>query len=222
MSEARSSLEQALSFDMLAEAEKITGRSYKDDDSTTWLGMALGMHNGVEKRALLEANNDTHSSQPLAEWIAVVKSMGFHLLHEQEVPGTADKFRMWWKPGLLLVSDSYRGDKVVNGAKVYFNYRGPRGSMYRCSSGWAGEQDGVDVWEGSYDAREGLRFALERMEAAGEFLPVWVKAPFLWLLHYADSKAEGYDYKAINAQRIALLPEEVRAAISPDSSLTTD
>jgi hypothetical protein len=36
----------------------------------------------------------------------------------------------------------------------------------------------------------------------------------MWLLHYMDTKVKGYDYKAITADRIAMLPEDVRTAIS--------
>ena len=54
---------------------------------------------------------------------------------------------------------------------------------------------------------------MERMEAAGEFLPTWIKPSFLWLLHYMDTKKEGYSYDAINAERIAMLPPHVQSAI---------
>ena len=40
----------------------------------------------------------------------------------------------------------------------------------------------------------------------------------LWLLNYAESRTNQQDYRAINEQRIALLPEDVRRAITvPDA-----
>jgi hypothetical protein len=73
---------------------------------------------------------------------------------------------------------------------------------------------GGGVYE-SLDCREAIRYYLGKMRETGTFLPVWENRPFLWLLHYMDTKDEGYDYKAITASRIAQLPEHVRNAITP-------
>ena len=44
---------------------------------------------------------------------------------------------------------------------------------------------------------------------------MWKERPWLWLLNYMDSKEEGYDYNAINEQRIAALPTGVRVMRGP-------
>jgi hypothetical protein len=49
----------------------------------------------------------------------------------------------------------------------------------------------------------------------GEFLPQWVEQPLLWLLHYRDTDTPDYDYAAINAERIGLLPRWVQTMITP-------
>jgi hypothetical protein len=54
-----------------------------------------------------------------------------------------------------------------------------------------------------------LIFNLENLFANGEFVNPWPALPFMWLLHHGDTKIEGYDYKAITDERIALLPENV-------------
>jgi hypothetical protein len=41
----------------------------------------------------------------------------------------------------------------------------------------------------------------------------WIRQPFLWLLHYGDTKVAGYDFDEINQQRIAMFPTEVQEAI---------
>lgn len=207
-------IEQALSYDALSEAGRITGNSYKEDDATVWLGMALMQEQRKVKNELLSANRDTNSwGQTLAEWMAVVEDMGFRLILTDDIPGTGDKFRIWWRDGVLLKADSYSGDTTVNIGSAHFNYHGPRNAMHRCSSSWACDKDGVAVWDGSRDAREGLRFALDRMADAGTFLPKWEKQGFLWLLHYKDTKDKDYDYTAITAERIARLPVDVQDAI---------
>jgi hypothetical protein len=71
------------------------------------------------------------------------------------------------------------------------------------------------VWSGYFDGREAVRYHLGLMETNGDFLPTWEFKPFIWFLHYADTKVPGYDYEQINKERIAMLPEHVRNAITP-------
>lgn len=207
-------IEEALNFDALSHAEKLTGRSYKSDHDTEQLGLGLHLAHGERKRDLLRSAGDTYWAQPMLEWIGVVEALGFELVHVEPIPTTQDVFRIWWRDdGLLLKADSYWGDKSVNSANVHFNYCGPRGAMHQCSNGFAGEVAGEAVWRGNRDAREGLRFALDRMQSQGRFVNPWLEQGFLWLLHYMDTKQEDYDYRAITAARLAKLPERVRAAI---------
>ena len=211
-------LEDALAYDPIAEAEKLTGLDSRKSDAVAWLGMSLMHKQREEKNALLFLNRDTNSwAQSLEEWTSVIVEMGFEEILCDEIPGTQDKLRIYWRKadGVLLVTDSYNG-KSANSATAYFNYRGPRDAMHQTSNGFAKEVDGVEVWEGSRDAREGLRHALDSMAEAGQLLPVWVKRPFLWLLHYNDTKPKDYDHKAITEERIARLPEDVRKAITPE------
>lgn len=73
------------------------------------------------------------------------------------------------------------------------------------------------VWVGDHDCREAVKTNILGLIDNGVFLPKWKKRPFLWLLHYMDTKTEGYDYEAITNERIAMLPEDVRKAITPDA-----
>lgn len=211
-------LKDALDFDPIAEAERMVGISYKEDDAVTWLGMGLQQLHRQKADALLFLNRDTNSwNQNLQEWIEVVEGMGFELVAFGEIPDSNDKWRIWWMKGILLFSDSYHDDTQVNGANAWLNYKGPREAMHQCSNGFAMEIDGVPVWTVQRDAREGLRFALQEMGQSGEVLSKWVKRPFMWLLHYNDTKTEGYDHKAITESRIQLLPPHVQEAISPNT-----
>jgi hypothetical protein len=204
----------ALSFDPFDAAQRISGESYKTSPDTEMLGVALHLLNGERKREMLRESGDTHWGQSMPEWIATVEGLGFRQVFCMDVPDSEDKYRIWWREdGLLLHADSYYSGESVNSAKVYFHFRGPRNAMQRCSNGFAGEQDGQQVWAGDYDAREGLRYALERMESMGEFVNPWLKRPFLWLLHYQDAKVEGYDFRAITEARIRQLPDFVQRCI---------
>ena len=84
------------------------------------------------------------------------------------------------------------------------------------------EEDTSGIKSGHSDGREALRHGLAKLEKAGEILPVWVDRPFLWLLHYGDTKIPGYNYEAINNERIAMMPEWVREMITPAPSVEAE
>jgi len=207
-------LRKALDFDPIHEAEQLAGKTHHGDDSVVWLGMALGHKQRETTDALLFLNRDTNSwSQTREQWEAVVLEIGFELVLCLPIETTRDFYRIYWKPGLLLCTDSYNNDTVVNGATCYFNYQGPREAMHKCSSGPI--KGSEDIWSGSRDGREGLRFALDEMSQQGQLLPTWIARPHLWLLHYMDTKVEGYDWKAITKAMVEMLPAHVQQSITP-------
>ena len=213
-------IKELLSHDSLHEAEKLAGKSYKEDLDVARLGMVLGMQKNEETKAMMYLTKDTHFSQTLAEFKEVLVDMGFKEVYVCDIPegsySKGDKFYIYWNPeGLLICFDSYNGNTSVNGGSCYFNYAGDRDAMFQCSNGFAGEVDGVNVYSGHKDVREGLRFTLNQMKENGKILDKWIERPFLWLLHYMDTKVEGYDYKKISEERIAQLPKEVQEAITP-------
>jgi len=207
-------VKEALEYDPLHEAERATGKHWSESETTGLIGMALALEHNRHKAKVLAATDDTHFGQTLQQWNATIERLGFEKVLDEPIEGTGDRYRIWWRSGVLLSSDSYYDDTSVNSANAYLNYRGPRDGMYGSSNGHIADVDGAPVWDCGKDAREGFRFFLTRLEASGEILPVWIKQPFLWLLHYKDSKQPNYDYKTISADRIARLPEHVRSALS--------
>lgn len=231
-------LAEALAYDPIAEAEKLVGKSYKDEeagDGVAALGFLMMRRQREKTDALLLLNDDTNSfTQSFEEFTGVVRRLGFELVLEDEFqsqewnpgdPTHTEKYTVWWRDGLLLTVESYSGFKQigVNSAKFYGFWKadGEREDvwdvMHGCSGGLVkGWQEGEPyVMNLSFDCREGLRNKLAQLEAVGSFLSEWPEKPFLWLLTYMDSKAEGYDYRAITAERISRLPEHVRKAITP-------
>lgn len=72
------------------------------------------------------------------------------------------------------------------------------------------------------DIREGLFRHLNDMERHGTFLSEWRAKPFMWLLTWSESRYSGGSkdkYTKIVEERIASLPEHVRAAISCPGAL---
>lgn len=213
------SIEALLSFDPLAHAEDVTGASYKSDEATMALGVLLHMDHGKEKADALRLSADSYFNQPLPEFIAFLEGIGFVQILCDDIQETADergnKYRIFWRDGVLVSFDSYWEDSRVNGGNAYLFYQGQRDAIFQGSSGMVRGTDDDPVWEVSFDVREGLRFRLDRLSDAGRILSQWPAERFLWLLHYRDTKQEGYDYKAISNARIAHLPEHVRLAITP-------
>ncbi len=208
-------LDAALRFDPLAEAERITNESYKDDSDTMMLGIGLALLHNERKADLLRGADDSYYGIGFGDMLALLARMGFEEVLRDAFAGRygPDEYVvLWHQDGLLATCESFDGR--LNTAKVLYNYRhdsgGYPGGGLTSSGGMRGE-----VWVGDHDAREGIRHNLGRMYAAGRFLDQWVERPFLWLLTYADSDVEGYDHQAITERRIARLPEQVRERITP-------
>lgn len=227
-------LREMLTFDPLAEAERITGQSYKDNEgmnAATGLGMALMWEHAAQKNAVLTARGDTTFSNKLERYQAIIEANGFE--HVLRVPfqhyDTPDALMVYARrDGLLLAFDTFSDESTVNGGHLYYNWR----PSPQCAAdheywgitspgGWkrADGRDGPitedDVWRGNHDCREALIYNIDRLTANGEFVSPWIERPFIWLLHYGDTKQD-YDYDAINAERIAMLPSWVREMIGPE------
>ena len=216
----RDEIPEMLEVDPLSLAEKMTGKSYKEDSGTLQLGMLLHLKHVQQTAAVLKACGDSQFAEPLESYLSIIKAEGFEEvlcmpIQDPEFSHT-NQFHIFWHPdGILLVFDTYFGNGV-SGGKFYYNWRPKEGleQWYRyVSSG--GMKEGR-VWVGDHDCREAIRHHIADLRANGVFLKKWVERPFLWLLHYMDTKVEGYDYAAINEERIARLPKHVRDAISPE------
>lgn len=225
-------LDDLLRFDPLYAAETLTGHSYKEDDQTQALGLSLHLDTGVSKRKALKATGDTHLSSSLAEQLEVMESLGFETVLLDSFEGSdyglgspEESYRIMWHPeGVLATVESYQG-LGRNSTKFYYNVRFSQetmGKYYRyTSSGHFHTYDQENenyIWVGNHDGREAFKHHLTRLGLAGEFLSEWIEQPFLWLLTYTESKVEGYDYEAINEERISRLPKNVRNAITPQES----
>lgn len=214
-------INDALHFDPLAEAERVTGSLYKGSMETIELGVMLMQTHGVKKKQMLEANDDTTLSNKLDRYLRIVGEEGFREI--LKVPFTSPSsqkkeclYVMYHdSDGILLVFDTYGGDHV-NGGKFYYNIRlEPKASGHRVTSSGSYRQVGDGyVWVGDHDCREALRHHITQLRAHGEFVKEWVEQPFLWILHHGDTTFEDYDYEMINSERIAMLPIEVQRSIS--------
>lgn len=217
-------LKDLLNFDSLDTAERMTGRSYKEHEDVVGLGFLLLQDNSRQKEVLLRAIDDSLFSNKLSDYTRIIAAEGFEKVLEIpfEVKESYDpaprqeKFFVYWKAceGLFLCFDSFNGDSV-NGGHIYFNLEAPEYISYDVpySGGYMKRDDGHKILVGDIDCREAIRTRLNGIREQGKFLPVWEEQKFMWLLHYGDTRNEGYDYKKINQERITQLPENVQKAI---------
>lgn len=220
-------LDKLLGTDGLAEAEKITGKSYKEDEDTMRLGFGLHIANTEAKAQALRERGDTTFSFSWDDTVRIFRELGFSIVHGHRFDGgyaghEDERFVVLWRPdGVLATAESYGRDR--NTANLYYNWRPTSeealGNTYEFTSSGGFHTESYDrgekVWVGQHDVREAMRYKLSKLEAHGEFLPAWVERPFLWLLDYSQPKVAGYDYTSINEDVIASLPEHVRSAITP-------
>lgn len=214
-------IDALLKFDPLAEAEKVTGRSYKDDEGTMWLGMGLLAASGDAKAAALSHAGDTHMRISYQDAVSVFTGLGFEPVLTEEFNGgyeghERETYQILWHPdGILATLESY--GEGLNSGQVLYNWLAPDEEAYgRNVSSGRGIQDPRGwILVGHHDAREGVKRTIQRMRSKGRFLSTWRERPFLWLLNYVEGRDQSGAYRELTEARIAALPTYVREAITP-------
>jgi hypothetical protein len=236
-------LDEILNYDPLAEAEKLTGKSYKEDKRTMSLGFIEHIRHTADKRKTLHNLDDTSYSEDIERWTRITKDLGFEeVLHapfegtkyreDQDAP--KEYLSICWHPcGILMKWDTYRGNR--NSASIYFNWTAndqskPWGPDLPISGGMVNPPEGKEdicTLCAHIDIREAFRHTMKKLFHYGKFETPWIEQPHLWLLHHEDEqkieKDSGGDwkvssemYKNVNLERISQLPEHVRNVICPN------
>lgn len=231
---------QALRYDALLEAEKLTGTSYKDDKLTESLGMALHLRHVQTKRKLLEAAGDTRFGMAWPDFKALLPKLGFEIVLTEAFPdeeGRQEEAICAWSAerGALLWAETYHLNYVwddpafaakyppgINSGKVYFTWRPNDDHEWSLEGASHGPIKGCADYltrHVDYDIREGLGHFLSLAEEHGQFIKPWPEPSRLWLATYMDNHRApknwlgGDYYDKVTGARVAKLPAEVRAAI---------
>lgn len=217
-----------LRFDPLSAAEKITGHDYKTDEGTSSLGMLMHMSHNERKASALKSSGDTHWGITFEDALRVFESEGFEIVVDDpfvgkawgDEPDRAERFVIMWNSlGVLLHLDSYAGS--INGGGMNYAIRfhaKPEDVDWtlRSSCSWV-NFDTDPVMVGHHDIREGFRYNFRRLRDAGTFVTPWPDSMMFYLRNYSDKETS---LNVATARYIAMLPDDIRAAIgqSQDSS----
>lgn len=202
--------EQALEFDALSTAEKITGESYKEDESTSMLGLLLNFQHNKKKDKILQDKHDTVYSMQREDYIDVVEDIGFEqLLHDrfEGKEGDEEHLYIYWDydRGIFLYFETYSGitHDSVNSAGFTYNWIPDDDSDWYGATSSGTMTDGC--WIGHHDGREGLRTKIERLEKYGDFVAPWIEPDSMTVPigHSEDRKGE------VLVDRFKRLPNDV-------------
>ncbi|MFA5994289.1 MAG: hypothetical protein WC823_04995 [Parcubacteria group bacterium] len=211
-----------LNVDAFSVAEMLTNRSYKNHSATAHLGRILHLLKGVVIGTTLKKMDDTVFSNKLSNYLRIIQEEGFQILLTlpfSDKEGCEEKYYICFhkEDGILLSFDTYGGDSI-NGGHFYYNWQPSNNDPkngYKVLSSGGYRKDGAEfIWAGHHDCRETLRLHIYDLRKNGKFVTPWIEQPFIWLLHYMDTKNPSYDYKAINKERLAMLPPEVLQSIT--------
>lgn len=209
-----------LNFDALGEAEKITGISYKDDESTRAFGFAMLIENNKRKQEELALRNDTHFKISFFDAVNIFEDHGFETVYSETFTDSKpwsskkeDTFKIMWRDGILITCGSYYGGETLNSASMYYNWAtdDENGSVWEVmSSGHVFKTDEDYGIAGNHDIREGFVHILAKLEDKGRFLNTWVENPSIWLSNYSERD----NFKENTTRKMNLLPEEIQKAIN--------
>jgi hypothetical protein len=209
-------LQEALDYDGLYEAEKITGKSYKDDQETLLLGLKMNQEATERRRRLMRANDDTSFDSSLKDILRIAKSEGFReVMRDTYLHGRdklPDELIVLFKDdeGILLVIDTWKiegEEDKANGVNIYFNFD--------CGeSGWGPEHSSgrilrnnpelnPRIYVGNTDVREGLKVRLNEGRSHGKYINPWFGPQTIY--KFATKGEAGS-----NKRRYEALPQEVR------------
>ncbi len=215
-------LNEVLNFDGLAEAEKLTNKSYKEDKETEGLGFLATMLNQERKSDILKETQDSHNSISPKEMIELMKLEGFTKLHQK----TTSRVDEWIKDStekeyttqyyywnyidkVLAVFETWNKNTKINSAKMYYSVKVNEWSDLRgCTSSGCFDSD-LKTWNGDHDIREGFRHNLNKLREISTLVNWADEDRFLWLLTYMETDIENYDYEAINKEVLSHFPEDV-------------
>ena len=226
--------EKSLHIDALDLAERMSGKSYKEDEETGMLGMSLQMMLSAQKKQLLQEQDDIHHGSGIEEYLRIMKELGFEIVYTEPFsvrqnpnePITNEMYYIMWHPTRFILASIESYDKTsLNSSKWYFAYKPISSDDYykqnfHFSGSWYGAREDLPrsewVWVGNWDAREAIKHEIIKCDMSGKFVE-WPCTQFLQLNTYGDwKKCESHNYSPadeMTKKRFNALPDHVKSVI---------
>lgn len=217
-------IEAHLNFDSLDAAEKMTGKSYKDDEETSKLGLFIQMQHSQQKKKLLQSTSDLYYGCPFKDAIILALDLGFTPIwnkvydyqgqYDEEM--RTEEFVIMYHPnGYLASFSSYSGfgekEPSLNTANMVFQIESQsyfhwcRDNDTSLSSSRKpllieGDPDKLVHHLFDMDIREGFKHKFEKLEAMKLVMPEWTVSDRLYLLvpYLEYDKNQCNDFGAID------------------------
>jgi len=128
---SKDAMKKILEFDPIDVAEKISGKSINENETTESFGIALAFGASQIKKKMLKQNEDLYMGISLVEMQEVLSKMGFERVFWRQFENsgreevTIEYHFAFWHPTkfLFFTGESYGGNQI-NGAKVYGYWKG--------------------------------------------------------------------------------------------------
>jgi hypothetical protein len=221
-----------LNLDPLLTAEKLTGKSYKEDKETALLGMFINQMKSKVVANFRQSEKDTYYQIGWDEFKNLIVERGFTIDYqnrfEYEEGRKPEEIIAHWGFVLLHATSfqwSHKEEETLNGGYIYFQTVGNLSNIFsinHISGGCTGHLDipgdydqlkimdkNLDrdrfIFGGQFDVRDGLFSFLDGLDAISRFIPI-EKKQFIWCLNYGETKVKGYDVDKITRSKIHTVP----------------
>jgi hypothetical protein len=166
---------------------------------------------------------DTEFFQSWTDFLKVLESNGFKIGYHNTFldEGKTESELIAYHPmGVIVYANSFRGN--MNHGTAYLEATPKTNDedaikdlFMAVHSGGLHDSGDVTFIDSSWDIRGGLMSEINIIESVGDIVPSWRdNKRFLWFVNYTEDDVEGYDYKKITNDKIALLPEEAQRIIN--------
>lgn len=189
-----------IKFDAFYEAEKITGKSYKTDEATSNLGLALSRKHAKQTKEILAHIGDTHFQSKWQDFLLILEGEEFEILYRQ-TNGVDEHIIAYHPEHMLLSADSYTSlDKQnLNAVKLYFNREVEEDIRWslELSGGFHQESlaKGVKILSGDLQGVEAFRTKFRKLLANSSVVFPWIECPLLHLEAHWESRKQELDFE---------------------------
>lgn len=233
--------ETLISLDPLGMAEKITGKSYKDDETTSLLGFLLLQKKSETLQDEMLLRDDTYRSNLYEDTLRIIVDLGFTSIFSKVYTDTrygrndTVLYNIYWCNGVMVETESYSPGSgkplTTNVTNLYGNWIPAVESdrfKFTESGGFTRKGLGYEeyatvaeveadpwVWVGHWTLFEGLRNTVDRLDNAGIWLEEWVKTPFFGLICYAEDDGSGWENREkLTTEKVNQFPAKIRDMIN--------